>query len=172
MGFLPRGQLIALLRPVHECGFVTPFKQPSHHCPMRRCVHERLHCVFIRPTSGSPKDITTLAKQLRPEISIRFSGLAGCAKSLQKKHRQIAPETNSQTCDGNHGHIESLSRAVPMSMPSEAPADLLSRLSARTINIGHICPPLGRRINERSHLRRGTPRTGGNRLFEEWTNKK
>jgi hypothetical protein len=108
-------------------------------------VHERLHCGFIRPTSGSPKNITTLAEQLRPEISIRFGGLAGCAKSLQEKHRQIAPGTNSQTCDGNHSHIESLSlRSVPMSMPSETPADLLSRLSARTINIRHICPPLGR----------------------------
>jgi hypothetical protein len=31
-----------------------------------------------------------------------------------------------------------------MSMAFETPADVLSRLSARTIEIGHICPPLGR----------------------------
>jgi hypothetical protein len=31
-----------------------------------------------------------------------------------------------------------------MSTPSEAPADLLSCFSARTISIGHSCPPLGR----------------------------
>jgi len=105
VGFGPGWEGGGFLGPMGDRGFVAPVKKFAHGAAVSVGDHESLHRGFGGPKGGGPESVAAVTQQLDCEIAFGAGGLPRGAKRVNEEHRQEAPGTDAQACDGDEGHV-------------------------------------------------------------------
>ena len=104
MGFAPRWQNRAFLRPMNERRFIAPMKKFTHSAAVRPRHHESLHGGVGGPKCSRPEGVTPIAQQFDSEISFRARSLSRGTYRVNGKHGHKPPRTHAQAGDRHEGH--------------------------------------------------------------------
>jgi hypothetical protein len=91
MRFFPVWFLIAILCPVHDGGFVTPFEQFRHGRAMRARGHEGSHGGLVGPDRARPKGVARVAQNTESKVAIGPPRLRRRPERRDEKRREVSP---------------------------------------------------------------------------------
>src|SRR5882757_6872226 len=96
MGFCPGRQLIVLLCPMNERGFLAPLQQLAHGRAVWLGLHESSHGGLGVPAGTRPERVACVTKYFRRQIPFSVACLPADAVSCEEKSRDEAPRPHPQ----------------------------------------------------------------------------